>query len=138
MKTKKILLGGIAGGVTFFLLGWLVYGILLMNYTTANYNQCAMRPMEEMIWMAMIISNLAFGFLLSVIFNWSNTTGILSGLKVAGITGLLICVSLDFSLYSMSSMFSGIPALLVDIVVYTIMSALTGVVVAWVMGMVKK
>lgn len=138
MKTKKILLGGIAGGVTFFLLGWLVYGILLMNYTTANYNQCAMRPMEEMIWIAMIISNLAFGFLLSVIFNWSNTTGILSGLKVAGITGLLICVSLDFSLYSMSSMFSGIPALLVDIVVYTIMSALTGVVVAWVMGMVKK
>ncbi len=37
METNKILLGGLAGGVAFFLLGWVIYGILLMDYTMASY-----------------------------------------------------------------------------------------------------
>ena len=138
MKTNKILLGGIAGGVAFFLLGWLVYGMLLMDYMTANYNQCAMRPMQDMIWWAMILSNLAFGFLLSIVFSWSNTTGVMAGAKVAGIIGLLLAISIDLSFYAMSTMYSNLTAVFVDIIVYTVMSAIAGVVVAWVMGMGKK
>jgi hypothetical protein len=57
MNTKKILYGGITGGVAFFFLGWLIYGILL-NYE-ANQNQCAARPMDQFIWPALILSNLA-------------------------------------------------------------------------------
>ena len=138
MKASKILLGGIAGGVTFFLLGWVIYGILLMDYTTANYNQCAMRPMQDMIWWAMILSNLAFGFLLSTVFSWSNTTVIMSGAKIAGIIGLLLSVSTDLSYYAMSTTFSNFTAVFVDIIVFTVMSSIAGVVVAWVMGMGKK
>src|SRR3989339_1194885 len=100
MKTNKILLGGIIGGVSFFLLGWLIYGVLLMDYLTANYNQCAMRPMQEMIWWALVLSNLALGFLLSIVFSWSNTTGIMAGAKVAAITGLLLSLYLDLSFYA--------------------------------------
>lgn len=137
MKTNKILLGGLAGGVTFFLLGWLVYGVLLMDYTTANYNQCAMRPMQDMIWWAMILSNLAFGFLLSMIFSWSNTTGIMSGAKVAGIVGLLMSISIDLGFWAMSSMFSNFTAVFVDIVAYSVMSAIAGVAIAWVMSLGK-
>ena len=51
-----------------FLLGWLVYGVLFMDYMNANYNQCAMKPMEEMVWWALILSNFASGFLLAIIF----------------------------------------------------------------------
>ncbi|HCU17800.1 MAG: hypothetical protein A2X05_16965 [Bacteroidetes bacterium GWE2_41_25] len=138
MKTNKILLGGITGGVSFFLLGWLIYGVLLMDYLTANYNQCAMRPMQEMIWWALVLSNLALGFLLSIVFSWSNTTGIMAGAKVAAITGLLLSLYLDLSFYAMTSMFSNLTAMFVDIIVFTIMSAITGVVIAWVMGMGKK
>lgn len=138
MKTNKILLGGIAGGVTFFLLGWVVYGMLLMNFTTANYNQCAMRPMQEMVWWAMILSNLAFGFLLSLVFSWSNTTGTMTGAKIAGILGFLIAVAIDLSYYAMSTLFSNLTAVFVDIIVFTALSAVTGVVVALVIGMGKK
>ena len=138
MKTNKILLGGIAGAVTFFILGWLVYGMLLTDYTTANFNQCANRPMEEMKWWAMILSNLAFGFLLSIVFIWSNTKGIMAGAKVGGIVGLLLAVSIDFSMYSMSNMFLNLTAVFVDIIVYTVLSTIVGVVVALVMGIGKK
>jgi hypothetical protein len=54
MKANKILLGGIAGAVTFFLLGWLIYGLLLADYFTANYDQSIMRPIEEMKWWGII------------------------------------------------------------------------------------
>jgi len=138
MKTNKILFGGIAGGVTYFLLGWLIYGMLLMDYMTANSNQCAMRPMQDMIWGAMILSNLAFGFLLSLVFSWSNITGIMAGAKVAGIIGMLMSVSIDFSFYSMTTMYSNLIPLFVDIVANTIMIAIVGAVIAWVMGLVKK
>ncbi len=138
MKTNRILLGGIAGGVTFFLLGWLIYGILLMEYTMNSYNQCAARPMENMVWWAMILSNLSFGFLLAIVFNWSNTQGILSGAKMGGILGFLIAVSLDLSVYSMTTTFLQLSAVLVDIIVYTVMSTLVGIVVGLVMVPGKK
>lgn len=138
MKANKILLGGISGGVTFFLLGWVVYGMLLQGYTTANYNQCASRPMEEMIWWAMIVSNLAFGFLLSVVFSWSNTTGIAAGAKVGGIIGLLVAGSMDLGMYAMTSMFSSLTPMFVDIIAYSVMSVIAGAIVGAVMGMGKK
>lgn len=138
MKTSKILFGGIAGGVTYFLLGWLVYGVLLMDYMAANYNQCAARPEQDMIWWAMILSNLAFGFLLSIVFIWSNTTSIMAGVKVGGIIGLLFSVSIDLNFYAMTTMASNLSVLFVDIIAVTFMSVITGGVVAWVMGIGKK
>ena len=134
MKTKQILLGGLAGGVTFFFLGWLVYGVLLSGYMAANLNQCAAKPMNEMVWWAMILSNLALGLLLSVVFSWSNTKGIRDGAKVAAIIGLLAAASFDLSSYSMNNLFNSITALLVDVITYTILVTVTGVVVALVMG----
>jgi len=138
MKTNKILVGGITGGVTLFLLGWVIYGILLMNYSTANYNQCMNRPMQDMIWWSMIVSNLALGFLLATIFSWSDTTGFMAGAKTAGIIGLLLYVSMDFGYYSMTTMYVNPSVIIVDIIAYTIYLAIAGAIVAWAMGMVKK
>ncbi len=134
MKTNKILLGGLAGGVTYFFLGWLVYGILLNSYMTANINQCASRPMEEMIWWAMILSSLGVGFLLSLVFSWSKTTGIREGVKIAAIIGLLISSSYDLGSYSMSHMYNSFSVVLVDVITYSVLLAIVAVVVILVMG----
>jgi len=138
MKTNKILLGGITGGVALFLLGWVIYGILLMDYMTTNYNQCMNRPMEGMVWWALILSNLALGFLLATIISWSGTTGMMAGAKKAAIIGLLLGVSLDLGFYSMTTMYNDPTAILVDVIAYIVYLAIAGGVVGWVMGMVKK
>ena len=138
MKTNRILLGGVTGGVLFFFLGWLIYGVLMMDYMTNNYNQCAMKPMEEMVWWALILSNLASGFMLAFVFSWSNTKGWLAGAKVAGILGLLMYLSFDLSMYSMSTMFKNLGVLCVDIIVATVFIAVVGSVIALVMGMGKQ
>ena len=138
MKTSKILLGGLAGSVAFFTLGWLIYGVLLRDYMMNNQNQCAMKPMEDMVMWAMILSNLAGGFLFSIVFSWSNTTSLLAGVKVGGVIGLLFGISVDLGMYAMSNMFLSFSAVCVDICVYTFMAAVVGAIVALVMGLSKK
>jgi hypothetical protein len=138
MKTNKILLGGIAGGIIFLLLGWLIYGVLLREFMMANSNQCAARPMQDMIWWAMILSNLAWGLVLSLVLSWSNTSTPGTGAKIAGITGMLFAASIDLNFYSMTTTISNVGLIAVDIVVYFAMSAIAGAVVALILGSGKK
>jgi hypothetical protein len=138
MKTSKVLLGGLTGTVAYFLLGWLIYGLLLMDYTLANQNQCASRSMEDMAWWAMILSNLAGGFLLSITMGWSNNKGLLSGAKVGAVIGLLYAASVDLGMYAMTSLFLNFKAVVVDVAVYTFMSAIAGALIGLIMGLGKK
>jgi len=138
MKTSKIFLGGIVGGIVFFLLGWLIYGMLLMDFAMANFNQCMNRPMADMIMWAIALSNFALGFLLAFVFKWANINTITSGTKVAATIGFLMVVSIDLSFYSMTTMYVNTSAIFVDVITYTVMVAITGAAVAWVMNFRKK
>ena len=130
----KILRGTVAGGIVFFLLGWLVYGVLLMNYMTANMNQCAARPMEEMVWWAMIVSNLLSALLLTLVLKWSGAKGIVDGLKTGAIFGILLGLSMDLGFWSMTKMYNNFGAVVVDVVVYTLMIAVIGMVIVLLWG----
>lgn len=138
MNTNKILVGGIVGGIAFFFLGWLIYGILLAGYMAANGNASIMRPMEQMIWWALVLSNLIWGFLLAIVFSWSNTIGWMAGAKKAAIFGLLLGLSMDLGFYAMSTMYSNMTAMFVDILASVVMTTIAGAIIAWAMSMVKK
>ena len=138
MKTGKIVAGGLAGGVAFFFLGWLIYGILLMNFMNAHSNQCAARQMQDMVWWAIILSNLVLGCLLALIISWSGTSGIAAGARIGAITGLLMALSIDLSFYSMTTFYTGLSVVAVDAVANSVMLAIVGMVIAWVFGMGKK
>lgn len=133
----KILRGTILGGIAYFLLGWLVWGILLMNFYTENLNQCSGRPETDMIWWAMIVSNLTFALLLTLILNWSGAKGIADGLKTGAIFGFLMGLSFDLSFYSMTTMFHNFSAIIVDVVVNTVVMAIIGMVIVLTWGKEK-
>jgi hypothetical protein len=130
----KILRGTIFGGIAFFLLGWLIYGILMMDYSMANTNQCMNKPMGDMIWWAMIVSNLLSALLLTLVLKWSGAKGIMDGLKTGAIFGILIALSIDLGYWSMTTMFSNFGALLLDVIVSTVMWAVVGLVIVLLWG----
>lgn len=134
----KILRGTIFGGICYFLLGWLVYGILLMDYFTANINQCANRPHGEMIWWAMIVSNLAATLFLTLIMNWSKAREIVDGLVKGAIFGSLFTAIIDFSFWSMTTMYSSIATILIETVVSAGMYAVVGMVIVLTWGKEKQ
>jgi len=133
----KILRGTIFGGILYFLLGWVVYGILLMDYYMANTNQCANKPMGEMIWWAMIVSTFLAALLLTLILNWAKAKSIADGLMTGAIFGSLFTATIDFSFWSMTTMYNNLVTVIVEIMVSTIVFALVGMVIVLTWGKEK-
>ena len=134
MKTSKLLMGTLAGGIAFFLLGWLVYGMLMGGYMAENMNHCAMKPEAEWAWWALILSNFVSALLITLVLSWSNTSGFMGGAKIGGTLGLLIGLGFDLSFYSMSTMFLSFTVVIVDVLVYTVMTGIVGGVIGWVLA----
>ena len=134
----KILKGTVYGGIAYFLLGWLVYGILLMDFFSSNMNQCANRPEGNMVWWALIISNFSAALFLTIILNGSKAKGILDGLKTGAIFGALFASIVDFSFWSMTMIYNNIGTLLVDILVSTLVFAILGMIIVLTWGKEKE
>jgi hypothetical protein len=138
MNLNKILIGGVAGGVAMFLLGWLFYGILLADMMAAETADSAsmMKEMPDML--PLIIGNLSWGFLLAYIFNkWASIDTLVSGAKGGAVVGFLIAVGFDTIFYATTTMYT--PKLMaIDIVVSTFMFTVAGGVVGYALGMGKK
>jgi len=134
----KILRGTIFGGIAFFLLGWLVYGILLMDFMAANSNNCAARLDNEMIWWAMIVSNLVLALFVTLVLKWSGAKSLTDGMRIGALIGFLTGLSTDLSFYSMTTMISNLTALLVDVLVYTLVLGVVGIIIVLTWGKEKK
>lgn len=135
---KKIIYGGLAGGVAFFFLGWIIYGMLMADYMAANYNMCSMKPEEQMTWWALILSCFIWGFFMAYIYSRTNTSGFVGGMKMGACLGLMICAAYDLQFFSMTTMFYGMKPMVVDILVGTVNTAIGGGIVGAAMGMGNK
>ena len=133
----KIVRGTIFGGISYFLLGWLVYGILLMDFMSANTNTCTSRPEAEMIWWAIIVSNLIFALLLTIVLKWSGASQIVDGIKTGALFGFLMGLSMDLGFYSMTTMYNNLTVLIVDVVVFTLLMSVVGMVIVLLWGKEK-
>jgi hypothetical protein len=135
MKSSKFFIGGIVGGVVHFLLGWVVWGVLLKNFMAENSNKEAnvFRDEKEMLWWGFIVSSLAYGFLLSYVIGKSNTRSAGGGAGVGAVMGLLISVAINMMLYAQVDLWN-MTAMAVDIVAATVVSGIVGAVIGWVYG----
>ncbi|MDQ6756115.1 MAG: hypothetical protein M3004_04185 [Bacteroidota bacterium] len=136
MNTKKLIIGGIVGGVVYFLLGWLFYGNLFLQYFHDHPGTATGvdKPMDQFLWWALILGNVLAGFLLAYIFLKSGVSTLSSGLITGGILGLLMSSSYDLMMYATTNIVSK-HIVFADVAIYTVMSAITGAVIAVVMGM---
>lgn len=134
MKWTKVLFVGVLTGIFAFFFGWLVFGILIPDSTEYGV-EGLMRGDNEMVWWAMIVSNLAWGLLLAYIFvRWANISTWWTGFKAALMIGFLITLSFDTGMYSMTNMFSDLTSLLIDLVLNTVYTGILGALAGWLAG----
>jgi hypothetical protein len=131
----KILRGTIFGGITFFLLGWLVWGILLAGFSANNYDQTLNRP--DMIWWALILANLVFALMVTLILNWAGVKTITEALKIGAIVGAIYAFNVDLGIYSMTTMINSISGVVVDTLTYAVVTALISLVIVLTWGKEK-
>lgn len=140
MNTTKMLISGIAGGIAAFFAGWLIYGMLLMEFMAQNSGSATgvMRADADMVWWALIAGNLLTGILYSYIFNrWANISTLSAGLSAGAIIGLIMGAAFDLTMYGTSNILA-LNAVWVDVAASAVLGAVTGAVVGWVNGMGKK
>lgn len=136
---NKFLIGGIVGGIAYFLLGWLVYGILLMDFMTNNGGTATgvMKAQGDMIWWALILGNLISGFALAFVLSKAGVNNAAGGATIGAVFGLLVCAGFDFTMFGTSNTLS-MKGMAADICASTVMSAIAGAIVGWVLGSGKK
>jgi hypothetical protein len=136
---SKSLLAGIAGGVVFFLLGYVVYGMLLSNFMQTHAGSATNVPRnmnDYMLWL-IAVGNLLYAFLLVYIFGKAGISSAGSGFATGAIVGLLTTASSAFISYATTNLLTG-SGMAADIIAFAILSGIAGAVIAWVKGMGKK
>ena len=134
----KLLLATLAGGILFFLLGWVVFGMLLMNFYEANTTVYEGLNKEMPDLLLLFLGNLSMAFLLSWIFQkWANINTMVDGLSGGLLFGFLYALSIDLMFYSMMNLFTPI-LLFVDVIVNTLMLGVIGACIGLILGMGKK
>jgi len=140
MNTNKFLVGGIIGGVASFLLGWLVWGLLLMNFMnehTSEVGKTVMRGDDNMIWWALIAGNLLWGFTLSYVLNKSGANSPGSGATTGAVLSLLVSASYNCFIYAFQNI-GDITLMAVDIIANLVVGGVVGGIIGWYLGMGKK
>jgi len=138
MNSNKILIGALTGGIVLFLTGGLFYGVLLKDFMADNAGTASgvMKDSPDLLWL--IIGNLAYGYLLSIILGvWANKTTWSDGAKFAALIGLLMAIFFDTMMYATTNLYN-MTLMITDIATMTVMSAIGGAAIGYVLGMGKK
>lgn len=131
----KVLLAALAGGIANFLVGWLVYGIILdplLRGMMTPEGQAVVR--NPPIIGGIFGSCLVWALLLALIYNrWAGISTLKTGAIAGAVIGLLTALSFDLGIYSMWNM-SNINMIFIDPIGSAVVGAVTGGVVGWVLG----
>ncbi len=136
MDAKKRLMATLAGFVVYFMLGFILYGVLLMDFYSSHTGTATgvMRIDADMQWWALIAGNVVQAYLLVYIFgNWANITTFGGGLKAGAIIGFIMSLGISLNMYGTTNI-SDLTSTLVDPVVMSVMLGITGGVIGWVLG----
>ncbi|MFN6964232.1 MAG: hypothetical protein ACK4S4_10765 [Pyrinomonadaceae bacterium] len=132
----RVVAATVAGGIVLFFLGWLAYGILLADFMKAHTVQYAglnKEPMPDMV--PLVLSNLAISALMAIVFDhWASIRTFKGGLIGGGLIMLLVALYVDLAFLAFMNLLD-LTVVLVDVVVATLLGAITGGVIGQVLGM---
>ena len=134
MNSTKTLLAALAGGLTLFALGYLIYMVIFGNadFYMAPGEKAGMRA-DLVLW-PIILMEILYGLLLAITFGrLAGISTFSGGLKAGAVIGLLLgaCVGLD---YFATTAFYSLTVVLFWGITYAIRFAVAGGVAGMVLG----
>jgi hypothetical protein len=133
----KMILSGIASAVVGFLSGWLVYGVILMDYMkSAMISYEGLMKDPPVIW-AIFLANLVTGMLYGWLYYIMKVNNFLQGLIYGFVISALVTTSFDLFIFASMNLYKSITPMILDIFVSTLIGGLMGGVAASILGMGK-
>ena len=137
--TTKTILAALIGAVVSFLLGWVVFGILMHDFYADNAVSYTglMRGPDTRLW-GIFLAQLAWSALLAYVFDrWANYRTFGSGFKGGFIIFFLAVAGFDIMSWSQMNIYP-YHVILVDILANAVFGGIVGGVVAMVLGTGRK
>jgi hypothetical protein len=138
MNIKKLVIGTIAGGITYFFLGFVMYGLVMEGFFSAHTAPGIAKSDTEMKYYPLVLGNMATACLITWIFlQWAKIRTFAEGLKAGALIGFLMGAGFELVVYDTAKMVSAVGTV-VSIFVITFNMAIVGGVVGAVLGRGKE
>ena len=134
MVTKQFTMATLAGGVAAMIVGYVFYGMLLMNFYATNTGSATGVYKEVPIWWALILGQVLLAAFLTMIMGWRGDSSAGAGLRTGALVGLVLGLSFNFTFYGTANI-ANLTATLVDPIVAVIQMGIMGAVIGAVLGM---
>ena len=136
----KIIIAAVVGAIAAFLLGWLIWGKLLMGYYEANtvhYEGMMLADADMKLW-AIFIANLVSALLYAWLFSRMGINSFMGGFQAGAIIAALTALSMSMMFYSMMNWYSNPTIIVVDALVNAVYGGIVGGVIGLILGKVGK
>lgn len=131
----KIIIAGVIAGIVSFFLGWLVWGILLMDFYEKGMVSYEGMEKEDpnlpIMGLAQIISGLLLAYIIG---NFNGKMNWRRGMNIGAVVGFLLTLSMDLFFFAMMNWYKDMKFVFVDTAINTIFTALLGAIVGWYLG----
>jgi hypothetical protein len=129
----KLIISTIVTGIVLFLLGWVIYGFIFMDFFKTYYSHIQRSPEDMKIW-AIGVSCLLQGFFFALLYPkfYKGGSPFSSGFKFGFYLGLFVGIPYIFSMWA--SMPITYKAVLVDAALLIIMMIIAGIITGLVYG----
>lgn len=125
-------MGTLVGGIVALLLGWILYGMLLMDFMSQH---STIEMYEQPQWLYMVIGHLFFGAFLTYVFmKWANVSNFGGGLQAGFILVLLFSLGWNIIWVGISPQVD-ITYAIVDSLVSAVIAGIAGGCIGLVLGM---
>ena len=134
MTQGRFWAASLAGGVTLFFVGFLLWGLALAGYYEAHVGTATGVAKEAPDMILLALSQIIWAVLLTVVMGkWAGVSGFGRGMMVGGVMGFFMSLSVGLSQFSMMNLFD-LTLVLTDPFVSAVWSGLGGGVVGLVLG----
>lgn len=134
MDTKRLAIGTLVGGITLYVVGYLIFAVLFSEFFAANAGSATGVGRESRVQWAIAIGNLSLALLYTLaIMSRARSATIIEGFKIAGLVGFLVWLGVDFIHYGVANI-SNLTATIVDPLLEFVHAGTAGAVIAAVLG----
>jgi len=134
MTERRFWAAALAGGVTLFFVGFVLWGLLLAGFFDAHMGTATGVNKEQPLLFHLALGQFFWAVLLAVVIaRYAAVSGFLPGSRVGALLGFLMSLSVGLSQFSMANLVD-LTAVMVDPFVSAVWSGMGGGVVGLVLG----
>ena len=130
MDIKRLVIGTLVGGITLYVLGYVIWELAFADFFATNAGSATGVERDPQVIWALALGTLSYAALLTLaIGTRAGSATIVEGLKVGAIVGFLMWFSVDLILYAVWNI-SNLTAAIVDSLLELIRAGISGAVIA--------